>query len=267
MIGDQRPIGIMDSGVGGLTVANAILEHCPSESILYFGDTAHLPYGDKSRESITHYALDIVKFLIEQNCKCVIIACNTAWTVAGKTLQEHYGWRLPIYSVVEPLVELVRLGQHKQVGLIATRATVETGVYRQRISSLRPTVALRCMATPLLVPMVEEGYADKPMGKAVLDGYFLNHALGEIDALILACTHYPILGNAIAEYFPKETAILEPSAITAEHIKQRLMDLNLSAPSDNLPRHRYIVSDNTPGFSEVAGKFFKHELEIEVCAL
>jgi len=253
----------MDSGVGGLTVANAILDRCPQESILYFGDTAHLPYGDKSRESITSYTLDIVKFLIEQNCKVIIIACNTAWTVAGKTLQEHYGWRIPIYSVVEPLVELVRLGSYDSAGLIATRATIETGVYRQRISALRPTVSLRCMATPLLVPMVEEGYAQMDMGRAVLDGYFKEHTLGEIQALILGCTHYPILKDQIQSYFP-DVSILEPSTITADYLSRRLDDLKLRAAENNQPHNRYVVSDFTPTFLEVVKSFYNREIEVEI---
>ncbi|MGB1216684.1 MAG: glutamate racemase, partial [Saprospiraceae bacterium] len=186
------PIGIFDSGVGGLTVANAVVRLLPQEEIIYFGDTAHLPYGDKSAETIRIYSERITRFLIEKGCKIIIIACNSASATAFQYLEEKFGHLTPIFNVIDPLVEEVAEQNYKRVGVIATKATIHSGIYKKRMGELNARTEVSTLATPLLVPMIEEGYFENKISHTIIENYLNHPSLDEVDALMLCCTHYPL---------------------------------------------------------------------------
>ena len=187
----NQPIGIFDSGIGGLTVANAIRHRLPNEQLCYFGDTAHLPYGDKSGDAIRYYSLKITKFLLEQQAKMIVIACNSASTAAYEVILDFFPDRALFVNVVDPLVEAVCAKGYKKVGLIATKATVGSGVYQKQLIKTQPDLEVVALATPLLVPMIEEGYAHSRISKSIIEDYLSHPGFEDIDALLLACTHYP----------------------------------------------------------------------------
>jgi len=192
-VNNDRPIGIFDSGIGGLTVANAIQRLLPNESLVYYGDTAHLPYGDKSKELIAHYAVTITKFLLnEKKCKAIVIACNTASAAAYEALRDAYKGSVPVINVIDPMIEEVIADENiHKVGIIATKTTVTSGVYQEKFSRRKPNLQHSALATPLLASMIEEGFYNNTISEAVLNEYLSNPALAQIDGLVLACTHYP----------------------------------------------------------------------------
>ena len=188
----SQPIGIFDSGIGGLTVANAIQKVLPNESLIYFGDTAHLPYGDKSPDSIKYYAIRITQFLMQKNCKMIVIACNTASSIAYETVKDFVEGKIPVVDVISPVVDLVAHTKsiHK-VGVIGTKGTIKSDIYAKKIkASSKKEVA--SLATPLLAPMIEEGFFNNKISRSVIASYLSSRKLAKIDALILACTHYPL---------------------------------------------------------------------------
>ncbi|MCS6820248.1 MAG: glutamate racemase, partial [Microscillaceae bacterium] len=181
----QSPIGIFDSGIGGLTVAKAVAEALPNENLIYFGDTAHLPYGDKSTAAIQAYSIKICNFLLSQHCKVILIACNSASVAAYELVKEYVGSKAKVFNVVQPVIEWV--GRHyanQRIGLIGTRQTVFSNVYKKKIDDLQQNIELQSLATPLLAPMIEEGFFNKNISKAVIQEYLSNPILADIQALI-----------------------------------------------------------------------------------
>ena len=155
----ERPIGIFDSGIGGLTVAKAISKILPNERFIYYGDTVHLPYGDKSKDAIQRYSKNISEFLIANNCKAIVIACNTASAISYEYLRDKHRGIIPIINVIDPIIEaIVKAGSHKKIGLIATKTTVQSGVYQEKMSRRNPDIEMKVLPTPLLAPMIEEGF-------------------------------------------------------------------------------------------------------------
>ncbi|MCB0681391.1 MAG: glutamate racemase, partial [Saprospiraceae bacterium] len=193
----RRPIGIFDSGIGGLTVAHALAQQLPNEELIYFGDTAHMPYGERSADAIRYYSLRIVKFLLDKNCKMIVIACNSASTAAYQVLLDFFHEQALFVNVVDPLVERVAGEQFHKVGIIATKVTIRSGIYEQQLRSLQPDLRIHALATPLLAPMIEEGYIHNNLSQAVISQYLSDPGFGDIDALLLACTHYPLIRSDI----------------------------------------------------------------------
>ncbi|MEO1436178.1 MAG: glutamate racemase, partial [Bacteroidota bacterium] len=193
----QNPIGVFDSGIGGLTVAKALSQHLPEESLIYFGDTAHLPYGDKSADAIRYYAIKIAKFLLDRQCKIIVIACNSASTTAYDVLVDFFDDQVCFVNVVDPLVEAVTTHQFNKVGVIATKATISTGIYSRKLKAQSPNTEVVSMATPLLVPMIEEGFFQNHISQSVIEQYLGHSDFEDIEALLLACTHYPLIRPAI----------------------------------------------------------------------
>jgi glutamate racemase len=175
----QQPIGIFDSGIGGLTVAKAIIDYLPDEKIIYFGDTAHLPYGDKSKDLVKSYAVAITDFLINvQKCKCIVIACNTASAAAYEYLRDFYKGKVPIFNVIDPIVESVIADDEiKKVGIIATKTTVNSNVYREKFFRRKPSLQYTALATPLLAPMIEEGFYNNKISHTVIHNYLEQNKL------------------------------------------------------------------------------------------
>ena len=190
----QQPIGIFDSGIGGMTVAQAIKKALPNEHFIYFGDTAHLPYGDKSPESIRHYAARITQFLLEKKCKAIVIACNTASAHAFKIVQDIAGPSVPVINVIDPVADYVSAHFHKKrIGVMGTKGTIASRVYVVRIEKRNKSLKVISNATPLLASMIEEGFYNNKISQTIINSYLSKPNFKNIDALILACTHYPLI--------------------------------------------------------------------------
>lgn len=259
----QQPIGVYDSGIGGLTMAHAITHLLPNEQLIYFGDTAHLPYGDKSTAAIQAYSVKICNLLIQQNCKVILIACNSASTAAYDLVKEYVGSKAKILNVIDPVVEYI--GEHyagKTVGLIGTKQTVNSNVYKKKIDALGKNISLQSLATPLLATMIEEGFFNNNISESVISKYLSDPALENIEALILGCTHYPLIKNQINAFYEGKVDIVDASELVAGHLKKFLETYNLSA--DNLTKdHKFYVSDFTRSFEESTKIFFEREVNLE----
>jgi glutamate racemase len=259
----HQPIGIFDSGIGGLTVASAINSALPNEQLIYFGDTAHLPYGDKSPEAIKYYSLKITRFLIEQGCKVIVIACNTASSLAYQDVLQFMGDRLPIYSVIDPVVNhMINGGPYRKIGVIATKATIESDIYAREIHRQKPDIEVHSMATPLLVPMIEEGFFNNNISHTIIQSYLSAPELQGIDSLILGCTHYPLIKTEIAQYYHNRVDIIDNAELTATFLKAELQKKGLLNPQ-KAAEHRFYVSDYTRSFEESTRLFFKDQIHLE----
>lgn len=257
----SQPIGIFDSGIGGLTVANAISTHLPSESLIYFGDSAHLPYGEKSADAIKYYAIRITKFLIDQGCKMIVIACNSAASTAHEVLLDFFGNRVQIVSVVDPLVDKVIEMGHKNVGIIATKATVNTHVYKQKLLEQNSKLNITELATPLLVPMIEEGFYQNDISQSIIEKYLSDPSLDNIETLLLACTHYPLIKQEIEDYYQNKVAIYDSTDVVVEKVKQHLLEHKLL--NDGERKNTFYVSDYTTSFEETTRRFYKDNIELK----
>ena len=262
----DRPIGVFDSGIGGLTVARGIVERLPNEQLLYFGDTAHLPYGDKSADAIRYYCLRIGKFLVERDCKAIVIACNSASTAGYRTLLDFFADRAVFVNVVDPLVRHVAAQGFRKVAIIATKATVRSDVYAQQLHLLQPDLEVMSIATPLLAPMIEEGFVHNAVSRAVLREYLGDPRLADIDALLLACTHYPLIRGAVAEQLPAGVRILDSTGVVADDLHAKLADRGLLATRSPAP-HRFFVSDYTASFEATTRVFYPGRVELEQVAI
>jgi len=260
-----RPIGVFDSGIGGLTVARAVARVLPHERLVYFGDTAHLPYGDKSTAAIQAYSVKICDLLLKQHCKVILIACNSASAAAYELVREYVGSKARVLNVIDPIV--AHLGQvyaGRTVGLIGTKQTVNSNVYRKKIDDLDAGVELRSLATPLLAPMIEEGFFDNSIAGNIIEAYLTNPVLADIDALVLACTHYPLIKKQIASFYQDNVQVLDASDVVAAHVKKYLEENQLAAqPSTTAPTHHFYVSDFTRSFEESTRIFFEQEVHLE----
>ena len=262
----EKAIGIFDSGIGGLTVAKAIHEICPNETLIYFGDTAHFPYGDKSKESIQHYADAITQFLIEKNCKAIVIACNTASAIAGNELRKKYGEIIPIFDVIVPVAEHVAQNYpDKNIGVIATKGTTNSRVYPKTINLISKNTKVNSLATPLLAPMFEEGFFNNNISKTIIQAYLSKSNLKNIDALVLACTHYPIIEKEITQLYAqnkKKISIINSAKIVALSVQKFLQNHNLEAKNKGV--NEFFVSDFTSSFEKTTAIFFGEQVKLNV---
>jgi glutamate racemase len=263
---DNRPIGVLDSGIGGLTVASAIAAMLPDEQLIYFGDTAHMPYGDKSKELIREYTRSITDFLInEKGCKCIVIACNTASAAAYEHLRDAYKGVIPIFNVIDPIIEAVVADSSlKKVGLIATKTTVESGVYQEKLSRRKPGLEYTALATPLLAPMIEEGFCNDSISHAVVHNYLEHEELRGIDSLILGCTHYVIIKSEINRFYNGKVRLFDSTNIVASKLKDILSIEGLLNGSGNRGEHHFYVSDFTGSFQKSTELFFGEKIKLEL---
>lgn len=262
---DNRPIGIFDSGIGGLTVAAAIRRHLPNESFVYFGDTAHLPYGDKSPELIRHYAAKIANFLMERSCKAVVIACNTASAHAHGIVESVCGPDIPVINVIDPVAQAIAdtpALKGQRVGVIATKGTINARVYPRRITRLTKDVKVVSLATPLLAPMIEEGFFSNTISKTIIHAYLSKSVLKNISALVLGCTHYPLIRKEVNSYYGKSVTIFDSTDLVARALSNELGRRNLMT-SDDLPAEfHFLVSDKTLAFERSTKLFFKEKIAL-----
>lgn len=258
-----HPIGIFDSGIGGLTVAQAVRQTLPNEQIIYFGDTAHLPYGDKSTASIQAYSVKICDVLLKQNCKVVLIACNSASAAAYELVKAYVGSKALVLNVVDPVIKhLATCCTGKRVGLIGTRRTIGSNIYKKRADESNLNIDLQSLATPLLAPMIEDGFYNNNISKALIHEYLSSGKLKGIQSLILGCTHYPLIRDEIKEFYGGKVEVIDSSIIVANALKSLLEAnelINTGPKSDD----KFFVSDFTHSFKESTRIFFHQEVHLE----
>ncbi|MEQ6169084.1 glutamate racemase [Ekhidna sp. MALMAid0563] len=262
----NQPIGIFDSGIGGLTVARAVKKVLPGESIVYFGDTAHLPYGDKSTAAIQAYSVRIAEMLLKQKCKVILIACNSASSAAYDLVTEYVGKKAKVFDVINPTVDFIRENyQDEKVGLIGTKQTVSAGVYARKIEQLKQNIQFTSLATPLLVPMIEEGIYDDEISRNIIGKYLNDPLLEEIKSLILGCTHYPIIKEEIREYYTQQNKEIEiiDSAETVALALKSFLEYHQLVNKESAGSDQFLVSDFTESFEHTTKTFFGKEVHLE----
>lgn len=264
---NSAPIGIFDSGIGGLTVARAIYERLPGESTIYFGDTARVPYGPKSPETVRRYSREILQWLVGQGVKLVVIACNTSTAHALTALQEDSP--VPVVGVIEPGARAaVGATRGGPVGVIGTAGTIASNAYARAIHALAPTLQVEQVACPLLVPLVEEGWFDHPATELVAREYLAPLSRAAIDVLVLGCTHYPLLKPLLGRVMGAGVRLIDSAEETARAVAETLYGASLAAPSGQRVYHRFVVSDDEPRFRQVGSRFIGEKLaSAEVVAL
>ena len=262
------PIGIFDSGIGGLTVARAACDLLPNEGILYFGDTAHLPYGEKSPELIRKYSTRIALHLVNSGCKAIVVACNSASSNALEQVRQVVGPSIPVIDMVNPVVESLyfRSQYSGLIGLIGTRATISSGLYSAAVNELNSIggarFTLKSRSTPLLASAIEEGFYNDTIPGAVLEAYLVDRYFDDVDAMILGCTHYPLVREEVIQLLPKSVDVIDPPAIIAKALEMKLSELNLLSNSNDIS-NRFQVSDLTENFKQGAIRFFGSDIDLE----
>lgn len=256
-------IGIFDSGIGGLTVVRSIIEQLSGYDILYFGDTARTPYGSKSPETVIRYALENTDFLMNQGAKIIVMACNTASSVAAERVSAEFD--VPIFEVITPAVDMsLQTSRKFNIGVIGTRATIKSGIYEKKIKAINPDAKVYSVACPLLVPLVEEGWMQKPETVMIIKKYLHPLKVRQIDTLILGCTHYPLLKKPIQRKIGKRVSVIDSSIAVAAKIKDFLAG---HIEVDNLlsrnGKFRLFVSDITDQFEKTAKITLKRNVHLE----
>jgi glutamate racemase len=256
---NSAPIGIFDSGIGGLTVARAIYERLPQESTIYFGDTARVPYGPKSPDTVKRYSLEILHWLLDQGVKAVVIACNTSTAHALRTLQE--ATPVPVLGVIKPGARAaVAAGDSGPIGVIGTAGTIASGAYNRAIQALAPGIQVVQRACPLFVPFVEEGWFDHPAAELVAAEYLGELRQACVRALVLGCTHYPLLKPLLQRVMGPEVRLIDSGQATAAALESILQDKSLQAPAGTAVYHRFVVSDDEARFRQVGARFIGERL-------
>ena len=260
---NDAAIGVFDSGVGGLTVAREIMRQIPTERIVYFGDTARVPYGSKSRDTVTRYAEQIIRFLITQNVKAIVIACNTASAYALSAVKDEFD--IPVIGVVEPGAKVaVAATKNKTVGVIGTEGTISSGMYDAYIHELDPGIRVVGKACPLFCPLVEEGLLHDPVTMDIAKRYLDPMLETDMDTLILGCTHYPLLRSSIKELVGDGITLVNPAYETALELKELLKEKHLESggrdPSEKEP-YRFFVSDTAQKFKEFANSILPCDID------
>ena len=254
----RAAIGVFDSGIGGLTVVRALMERLPFEDIVYFGDTARVPYGVKSVATIQHFTGQIVDFLLDHNVKLLIIACNTMAAVAADAVREKSP--VPVLDVIDAgaraAVEVARKG----VGVIATPTTINSNAYVRRLHELNPNLRTHSQACPLFVPLVEEGWLDHPVTRLTAQEYLKPVFVENIDALVLGCTHYPLLKPLLKDVVGSDIQLVDSAITTAEQAAQLLQEQGLSNPQRGPASYRYFVTDMPLKFQTIGERFLGRTL-------
>lgn len=254
MINPSSPIGVFDSGIGGLTVVKAIKTLLPDESILYFGDTGRVPYGNKSKSTITEYSLQITKYLEKSGVKAIVIACNTATAHALHEVEKQT--KLPVIGVVEPGARAaIQKTKSKRIGVIGTLGTINSKAYEKAIKQLDKSVDVFGQACPLFVPLAEEGWFDHPATRLVIREYLKPLEIERIDTLVLGCTHYPLLKEAIGRELFYSITLVDSAEEIAREVKDVLSKYNLLNTEKKKPSYHYVVSDLNFRFKELGQSF------------
>ena len=259
---NAAPVGVFDSGVGGLTVAREIMRQLPNENLVYFGDTARVPYGSKSRDNIIRYSRQIIHFLKTKGVKAIVIACNTASALALDVVREESD--IPIIGVVEPGARAaLQITQTKKIGVVGTEATVQSAMYGKIIKGLDPTVSVIGKACPLFVPLVEEGFAKHKVTEEIIDYYLASMKESDIDSLILGCTHYPLLRSRIRAYLGDKIQLVNPAYETAMDLKYILKESGMenAGKEGEHATYSFYVSDAADKFKQFANSILPYDIE------
>ena len=258
----NQPIGVFDSGLGGLTVVKELTRCLPFEDIVYYGDTARVPYGTKSRESILQFSKENTEILIRHNVKMVIVACNTSSSYALTLLKEEFN--LPILGVIAPGIRrALKITQNKRVGVIATSATIKSESYARRIFEADPKVKVVSSACPLFVPVVESGWGNKKIASDIAYEYLKPLIKARIDTLILGCTHYPLLKTTLKKVMGKKVHLVDSAKELASEVKNILEKLNWQQMARRKPQYYFLVSDEPQDFKKIAMRFLKTKIAID----
>ncbi len=263
----EKPIGVFDSGIGGLTVVKRIAASLPEENIVYFGDTARVPYGSKSNDTVIEYSIEDAKFLMQKNVKAIVVACNTASSIAMEELKKMFD--VPIIGMIEPGAQTaIKSTKNRRVGVIGTRATISNKAYSNKIKELNPDIEIFETACPLFVPLAEEGWIDHKATYEIAEEYLKDLRKEKIDTLVLGCTHYPILAEVIQKVIGENVQLVDSGIVAAEMIKNELDRTNLHTNSYAVGNQELYVSDIPTKFREVAelflGKPVKDVTKVEV---
>lgn len=259
----NNPIGIFDSGIGGLTIAGAINDKLPNEQLIYFGDTQHLPYGDKSAKNIVHYCDKISDFLLERNCKAIVIACNTASATSYQFLKEKIGDKVAIINVIDPIISFIKKASYQSIGVIATPTTIQLATYQKKLEAIGKGLKITAKVAKSMASILEEGWHREPqLIDAVIEYYFSEKQFSDIDALILGCTHYPVIHQQI-QAFRKDVSVIDAPSIVADFLSGILAKNGLLNQTDSSKKHLFYVSDLTEGFEKTAKTFFGEDINLE----
>ncbi len=255
----EKPIGVFDSGIGGLTVVKRLLSTLPNENIVYFGDTARVPYGSKSNETVIEYSLQDAQFLINKNVKLIVVACNTASSVAIPALREKF--KVPIIEMIGVGSQAaVKASGNGKIGIIGTRATINNQAYSRAITKINDAIKVYESACPLFVPFAEEGWIDHPATKLVAKEYLSSLKEAGIDTLVLGCTHYPILANTIQEVVGDNVRLIDSGVAAADQVKKEIERMAIGARSSVPGNLDFYVSDLPQKFSEIAELFLGRKI-------
>ena len=263
----NAPIGVFDSGVGGLTVAREIMRQMPKERVVYFGDTARVPYGSKSKDTIIRYSRQIVHFLKSQEVKAIVVACNTASALALEEIQDEIA--LPSIGVVKPgALVASRVTKNGRIGIIGTEATIKSGLYTRLIREMNPEAEIFGQPCPLFVPLVEEGMTHDFVTDEIAMRYLKHLQEKNVDTLILGCTHYPLLRSTIRRLIGEEVTLVNPAYETAIELKRMLSELSLACDEDvekEKPKYQFFVSDGEEKFKVFANSILPYDIETTKC--
>jgi glutamate racemase len=259
-VSNAAPIGVFDSGIGGLTVAHEVIRQLPHESIVYFGDTARVPYGPKSPDTVRRYSREIASFLEEQGVKSIVIACNTATAHALTALREEMD--MPVIGVVEPGARAaVKATRDGHIGVIGTVGTIKSGAYERAIRAINPDVLVTPRACPLFVPLVEEGWTDHDATRLVAREYLEPLIAADIDTLVLGCTHYPLLKPLLREVLGPSVTLIDSAEETAAETARTLAAKNIAAEPSADPTYRFVASDDPLMFLQLGQRFLGGTME------
>lgn len=256
----ERPMGVFDSGVGGLTVVSQLFRILPQEDIIYFGDTAHLPYGSKSKEAVTRYSLEIANFLRTQKAKIIVVACNTASSFALSSLTENI--EIPVIGVIEPGAQAaIDATRNSKIGIIGTEGTIKSRAFEEALKRIDKNVKVFSRACPLFVPLVEEGWLDEPETSQIAEKYLAPLKNESIDTLILGCTHYPLLKELISRIMGREISLIDTAEATARAVEGKLGEKNLLRKESRKAIYKFFVSDDPDKFLQLGKKFLGKNIE------
>jgi glutamate racemase len=256
----EAPIGVFDSGLGGLTVAGEVMRQLPAEGLIYFGDTARLPYGPKAPSTVRRYSREIASFLEREGVKAIVVACNTATAHALTALRAELD--LPVIGVIEPGARAaVAASRSRNIGVIGTAGTIRSGAYERAIRELAPEARITVQPCPLFVPLVEEGWGDKEATRLVAEEYLQPLMEARVDSVVLGCTHYPLLKPMLAKVLGDGVRLIDSAAETAAETRRVLADRQLAAPPTDDPLRRFVASDDSSQFLRLGQRFLGRALD------
>jgi glutamate racemase len=259
----EKAFGIFDSGVGGLTVVRAFHDLLPQESIVYLGDTARVPYGNKSKESVIRFSREISQFLLAKEVKAIVVACNTASAHALASLQQEFS--IPVFGVIEPGVQAALAATRSgRIGIIGTTGTIKSAAYQNALLQMRPNLHLVAEATPLLVPLIEENWLDKAATRCILEEYLEPFRKAEVDTLVLACTHYPLLKPILAEMLGEGVVLVDSAEACARYVQESLLSREWLNESGKGKPDQIYLTDLPTHFISMAERFLERKMSSPV---